>query len=74
MALVRERTIPTERAPLVGEVSANVTNSYGRNLAFLDRSHYFFFRVAPHLYSWGWVDPVPDSLLVRKSGSAGNQT
>jgi hypothetical protein len=51
-ALVRERTIPTERPPLVGEVSANfcgwrvrhvviVTDLYGRIVGFLYRSHYF---------------------------------
>jgi hypothetical protein len=33
-----------------------------------------FFQVAPQLYSRGWVDPVPDPLLLRKSGSAGNLT
>jgi hypothetical protein len=63
VALVRERTIPTERPPLVGEVSANfadrgchvvsVTDSYGRILGFLDRSRYFIFQVAPQLYSRG---------------------
>jgi hypothetical protein len=41
-------------------------------LAFLDWSRYFFFQVAPQLYSRGWVDPVPDPLLLRKSGSARN--
>jgi hypothetical protein len=52
MVLVRERTIPTERPPLVGEVIANfladrgchvvsVTDPYGRSLGFLDRSLYF---------------------------------
>jgi hypothetical protein len=52
MVLARERTIPTERPPLVGEVIANffvdkgchvvsVTDPYGRILDFLDRSHYF---------------------------------
>jgi hypothetical protein len=30
--------------------------------------------VAPQLYSRGWVDPVPDPLLLRKSDSAGNRT
>jgi hypothetical protein len=50
------------------------TDPYGRNLDFLDRSRYFFFQVAPQLYSWGWVDPVPDPLLLRKCGSAGNRT
>jgi hypothetical protein len=46
-----ERTIPTERLPLVGEVFAkfadrgcrvvSVTDPYGRILSFLDRSRYF---------------------------------
>jgi hypothetical protein len=52
----------------------SVMDTYGRILAFLDRSRYFFFQVAPQLYSRGWVDPVSDPLLLRKSGSAGNGT
>jgi hypothetical protein len=40
---LRERTTSTEWPPLVGEVSANF---------------YYFFQVAPQLYSRGWVDPV----------------
>jgi hypothetical protein len=52
----------------------SVTDPYGRNLGFLDRSPYFFFQVAPQLYSRGWVGPVPDPLLLRKCGSAGNRT
>jgi hypothetical protein len=59
MALVRERTIQTEQPPLVGEVSANLegccvisaADPYSRNLGFLNRRHYFFFQVAPQLYS-----------------------
>jgi hypothetical protein len=31
----------------------SVTDPYGRNLGFLDRSRYFLFQVAPHLYSRG---------------------
>jgi hypothetical protein len=46
----------------------------GRILSFLDRSCYFIFQVAPWLYSRGWVDPVPDHLLLRKSGSTWNRT
>jgi CBS-domain-containing membrane protein len=48
VASVRERTILTERPPLVNEVSTNfadrechlvsVTDSYGRILGFLDRT------------------------------------
>jgi hypothetical protein len=48
---------------MMGEVSANfsdrgchvviVTDPYGRILGFLDRSRYFFFQVAPKLYSRG---------------------
>jgi hypothetical protein len=40
------------------------------NLSFLDWSHYFFFQVPPHLFSRAQVDPVPDPLLLQKSGSA----
>jgi hypothetical protein len=41
----------------------SMTVPYGRILAFLDRRRYFFFEVAPQLYSRGWVVPVPDPLL-----------
>jgi hypothetical protein len=83
VARVYEWTIPIERPPLVDEVSANILRRecamwsawhlYGRILGFLDRSRYFFFQVAPQLYSRGWVDPVPDPLLLRKSSSAGTR-
>jgi hypothetical protein len=46
----------------------------GRNLGFLDRSRYFSFQVARQMYSRGWVDPVPDPLLLRKSGRALHRT
>jgi hypothetical protein len=52
----------------------SVTDPYGCILGFLDRSRYIFFEIAPQLYSRGWVDPVPDPLLPRKSDSAGNRT
>jgi hypothetical protein len=61
VASVRERTVLTELPPLVGEASAtfadrrchvvSVTDPYCRILGFLDRSRYFFFQVAPQLYS-----------------------
>jgi hypothetical protein len=46
VALVRKRTIPTERPPLVGEVSTNFCGQrgvaqripYGRNLSYIDRA------------------------------------
>jgi hypothetical protein len=41
----------------------SVTDPYGSILGFLDRSRYFFYQVAPQLYSRGWVDPVSDPLL-----------
>ena len=55
VALVRERTIPTERPPPVGEVSANFFADRGvsrsqRNgsprplICLLDRSRYFLFK------------------------------
>jgi hypothetical protein len=59
MVLVRKRTIPTERPPHVGEVSANFadrgchvispTDPLGHILGFLDRNRYYFFQVAPQL-------------------------
>jgi hypothetical protein len=52
----------------------SVTDPYGRILGFIDWSRYFFFQVASQLYSRGWVDPVLDPLLLRKSGSSGNRT
>jgi hypothetical protein len=52
----------------------SATYLYGRILGSLGRSRYFFFQVAPQLYSRGWVDPIPDPLLLSKSGSAGNRT
>jgi hypothetical protein len=54
VAWVGDRTMPTERPPIVGEVSAEDPNA--RILGFLDRNRYFCFEVAPHLYSRGWVD------------------
>jgi hypothetical protein len=84
VALVRKRTTPTERPPLVGEVRAkfadrgccvfSAMDPHGRILGFLDQSSYFSIQVAPQLSSRGWVDPVPDPLLLRLSGSAGNRT
>jgi hypothetical protein len=41
-----------------------VTDPYGDILDFLDPSGYFFIQ----------VDPVPDPLLLRKSGRAENRT
>jgi hypothetical protein len=82
---VCKRTIPTEQPPLVGKVSVNffldrryhvvsVTDPYGCILGSLDCSCYFCFQVGPQLYSWCWVDPVPDPLLLRKYGSTRNWT
>jgi hypothetical protein len=81
MALVRERTIPTKRPLLVGEVSAkflriegcrvvSVTDPHGSILGFLDRSRYDFFQVAPQLYSRGCVDPIPDPLYFPENAVA----
>jgi hypothetical protein len=57
-----------------GRHVVSVTNPYGHILGFLDRFHYFFFQVPPQLYSLGRVDPIPDPLLLIKSGSTGNRT
>jgi hypothetical protein len=63
MVRVRERTIPTERPPLVGEVTANFCGSrvprgqrdgsqrpYSR---FSRQEPLLFYQVAPQLYSRG---------------------
>jgi hypothetical protein len=73
MVWVRERTIPTERPPLVGEVIANFCGSrvprgqrdgslwpYSR---FSRHEPLLVYQVAPQLYSRGWVDLVPDPQL-----------
>jgi hypothetical protein len=82
MFWVRERTIPTERPPLVGEVIANFCgkrvprgrrDGYLRPYSRISRQEtLLFYQVAPQLYSRGWVVPVPDPLLFF--GSAGSRT
>jgi hypothetical protein len=52
-----------------GSHMISVTDPYGHILGSLDRSRYFFFQIAPQLYSRGQVDPVSDPLLLRKSSS-----
>jgi hypothetical protein len=52
----------------------SVTDPNGRISRFSRQEPLLFYQVAPQLYSRGWVDPVPDPLLLRKSGSAGNRT
>jgi hypothetical protein len=47
---------------------------YGRDLGFLDQVASSSFQVAPQLYSGRSVYLVPDPLLLRKYGSAGNRT
>jgi hypothetical protein len=83
VAWVRERTIPTERPPLVGEVSANFCEyrvprgqheGSLRPYSRISRPEpLLFFQVAPQLYSWGWVDPIRDPLLHRNFDSAWNR-
>jgi hypothetical protein len=80
VSTIEEQTIPTKRQPFsVVPTFVNrwchmvsVTDTYRRILRFLDRSRYFFFQSAPQLYSRGRAETVPDPLLIRKSGSAGN--
>jgi hypothetical protein len=68
VALVRMRTIPTERPPTIEDRGCRVVSG------FLDRSCYYFFQVAPQLYSRGSVNSVPEPLILWKSGSTGNRT
>jgi hypothetical protein len=57
-----------------GSRVVSATEPRGRILGFIDRRRYCFLQVAPQLHSRGWVDPVTDPLLLRKSRSAGNRT
>jgi hypothetical protein len=77
MVWVRERNIPTERSPLVGEVIAyffadrgchvvSMTDPYGRIPGFLDRSRYFSI-----LTRLSGPRSRPTTFF---SGSAGNRT
>jgi hypothetical protein len=52
----------------------SMTHRYDRILGFVDFRRYYFFQVAPQLCSRDGMDPVPDPLLLRKSGSDGNRT
>jgi hypothetical protein len=81
---IHERTIPTEWTTLVAKLVStladkgchvvSVTDPHGGIQDFIDRSRYFFLRVARQLHSRGRVNLVPDPLLLRKYGSAGNRT
>jgi hypothetical protein len=72
-----DRHLSAKLVPTFANIGCHVVNAtdpYGRILEFLDRSRYFFFQVSPQFYSRGWVDPVPEPLLLRKFGRAGNRT
>jgi hypothetical protein len=83
VALISERTIPVEHRRLLAKLVStftdrqyfvvSTTDLHGRILGFLDRSRYLLLQVPPQLYSRGWVDPVPDPLLLRLYYSAGNR-
>jgi hypothetical protein len=67
MVWVRERTIPTQRPPLVGEVRVPRGQSDGSRRPysrFSRQEPLLFYQVAPQLYSRDWVGPVPDPLLL----------
>jgi hypothetical protein len=78
---LRERTTPTELSPLDGEVSVNFCG-WCRMVSAKDPLYSRFFTQEPLLFVpsrssiilTDWVNPVPDPLFIRKSGSAGNQT
>jgi hypothetical protein len=50
-----ERRLSAKLEPTFAERRCvfSAADPYGRNLGFLDRSRYFFFQVAPQLYSRG---------------------
>jgi hypothetical protein len=49
------KLMPTFAA--IGYHVVSVTDPYCRIFEFLDRSCYFFFQIAPRLYSRSWADP-----------------
>jgi hypothetical protein len=70
-----DRRLSAKLVPTFSDRGCHVvsaTDPTAVNLGFLDRSHYFL-EIAPQLSSRGWVDPVPDQLLLRKFGSTGNR-
>jgi hypothetical protein len=82
MVWVRERTIPTQRPPLVGEIIANICGlrvprgqregSYGRILDFLDRCRYFSIKSSSVVLTrLSGHRSRPTNFF---SGSAGNRT
>jgi hypothetical protein len=68
VAWVCKQSIPTSNRRLSAKLVptfadrgchvVSVAVPYGHILDFLDQSRYFFFQVAPQLYSGGWVDPA----------------
>jgi hypothetical protein len=84
VVLVRKWTTLAERPHMLAKLvptfagrgcrGVSATNPHGHILGFLDRSRYYFFQVSPQLHSRSWVDPIPDPLLLRNAGSAGNRT
>jgi hypothetical protein len=81
VAFVCKRTIPTHDLRgsqcrvlgVEGVVRSAQWVPRGVNLGFLGCSHYFFFQVAPQISSWDWVEPLPYTIFLRKSGSARNR-
>jgi hypothetical protein len=72
-----DRRLSAKLVPTLADRRCRVVSAmdpHGLILGFLGWSRYFFFQVAPQLYSRGSVDSVPDPLLLRKSDSAGNRT
>jgi hypothetical protein len=73
----KDRRLSAKLVPTFADRRCHVvsaTDPYGRILGFLEWCCYFFFHVVPQLYSRRWANPVPDSLLLRKSSSTGNRS
>jgi hypothetical protein len=71
------RRLPAKLVPTFANRGCRMvseTDPHGHIFGFLDRSCYYFFQVVPQLYSHGWLDPIPDPLLRRKSGCSRNRT
>jgi hypothetical protein len=67
--LLSDRRLSAKLVPTLADRGCRVVSTtippQSLIFGFLDRSRYFL-EISPQLSSRGWVDPVPDPLLLRK--------
>jgi hypothetical protein len=63
-----DRRLSAKLVPTFADRRCRVVSAADPNcriFGFLDQSLYFFFQVAPQLYSRGWVEPVSDTTYQK---------